>query len=332
MEDSKNLLQHPRRNLGNRYRAQARKFTTLATQDDSRFDDNMSWAEQSARQAILYDFTDEENWRCLANIKHIRGDSEGLSSVLEDLFAILGRDPEQVDQLKDIDFLKVGLELLEAAFARDPLNPDVWWQQLSSTEGRVGTLNEFVERCKRLDFRDQRANIIFGRRIERIRDSGQTELFIELARNLLAHRPQNHELWLELGRLYERLNKTEEAWICYDHVQTLRDHNNVRDEYMSRLTSKMDGNDKQRWSKPPMSKREDFLSQMVALASRVSMPETPEFIENTEVSSMSKDEQRLLRLLNQNDYSEAFFVARRLVAQGEEWAEEYLNTARQGLN
>ena len=100
MEDSKDLLQHPRRNLGNRYRAQARKFSNLATQDDSRFDDNMSWAEQSARQAILYDFTDEENWRCLANIKHIRGDSIGLSSVLEDLFSILGRDPEQVDQLK----------------------------------------------------------------------------------------------------------------------------------------------------------------------------------------------------------------------------------------
>ena len=27
--------------------------------DESRFDQNMSWAEQNARQAILHDFTDE---------------------------------------------------------------------------------------------------------------------------------------------------------------------------------------------------------------------------------------------------------------------------------
>ena len=96
--DSRNLLQHPRRNLGNRYRSQARKFTKLATTDDTRFADNISWAEQSARQAILYDFTEEENWRCLAEIKVILGDAEGLSSLLEDVFSILGRDPEQVEQ------------------------------------------------------------------------------------------------------------------------------------------------------------------------------------------------------------------------------------------
>ena len=332
MEDSKDLLQHPRRNLGNRYRSQARKFAKLASMDEGRFADNIGWAEQSARQAILYDFTDEENWRCLADIKQILGDSEGLSAVLEDLFSILGRDPEQVEQLKDVDFLKLGLELLEAAFARDPLNPDIWWDKLNSPKAEIGTLAEFVERCKRLDFRDQRANIIFSRRIERIRDSGQTELFIELARNLLAHRPQNHELWHELGRLYERLSKTEEAWICYDHVQTLRSHSNVRDEYMNRLTNKMDGKNKQAWTKPPISKREEFLSQMVALASRVSIQETTEVVEEVSDANLSKDEQNLVRLINQKDYSEAFFVARRLVAQGEDWALEYLNEARLGLN
>ena len=75
---SRNLLQHPRRNLGNRYRSQARKFIKLASTDGTRFADNISWAEQSARQAILYDFTEEENWRCLAEIKVILGDAEGL--------------------------------------------------------------------------------------------------------------------------------------------------------------------------------------------------------------------------------------------------------------
>ena len=73
-------------------------------------------------------------------IKLILGDSAGLSAVLEDLFSILGRDPEQVEQLKNVDFLNFGLELLEAAFARDPLNPDVWWEKLNSPAGQIGTL------------------------------------------------------------------------------------------------------------------------------------------------------------------------------------------------
>ena len=90
--------------------------------------------------------------------------------------------------------------------------------------------------------------------------------------------------------------------------------------------------DKQSWTKPPISKRDEFLSQMVALASRVSMPETIDEVEEVDDLITNKDEQKLIRLLNQEDYSEAFFVARRLVAQGEDWAEEYLNKARLGLN
>ena len=330
--DSSDLLQHPRRNLGNRYRSQARKFAKLASIDDTRFSDNISWAEQSARQAILYDFTEEENWRCLADIKVILGDAEGLSSVLEDVFSILGRDPEQVDQLIGIDFLTLGLELLEAAFARDPLNPDVWWERINSQEIESESLESFVERCGRLDFRDQRANIIFGRRIERIRDSGQIDLFIILARNLLAHRPQNHELWMELGRLYERRNEAEEAWICYDHVQNLRAHQSPRDDFMHRLHSRMDGGDKQQWTKPPVSKRQEFLDQMVVLAGRVSEPAIA--YQNDELSAQieNKDEQKLVQLIQQSNFSEAFFVARRLVASGEEWALIYLEQAKQGLD
>ena len=71
---------------------------------------------------------------------------------------------------------------------------------------------------------------------------------------------------------------------------------------------------------------------MVALASRVSLQETTEVVEEVSDDNLSKDEQNLIRLINQKDYSEAFFVARRLVAQGEDWALEYLNEARLGLN
>ena len=326
------LLQHPRRNLGNRYRSQARKFLRLADKDSTRFNDNVSWAEQNARQAILYDFTNEDNWRCLVEIKIILQDEKGLNAVLEDVFCILGRDPEHIEQLKQVDFLQFGNELLEAAFARDPLNPDVWWEQVNSTADGIESLDDFVLRCQRLDFRDQRANILFGRRIERIRDSGQTSLFIDLARNLLAHRPQNHELWLELGRLYERLERFDEAWICYDHVQSLRAHSTVRDDYMSRLSKKMDGNPTMNWTRPEISKRQEFLDQMLLLSSRVSSIPGEETINSDNVVEGNKSKQRLITLLEEEDFSSAFFLARSLVAQGEDWAADYMQQARQGLD
>ena len=125
MTESRDLLQHPRRNLGNRYRSTDHKFANLAKADPERARENMDWAEQNARQAILHDFTDERNWRFLAELKEMNNDSEGLQAVLEDVFVVLGRDPDNLEQLKGIDYLSVGRELLEAAFARDPLDPDV---------------------------------------------------------------------------------------------------------------------------------------------------------------------------------------------------------------
>jgi len=333
-QDSGDLLQHPRRNLGNRYRSQSQKFVGLANRDRSRFDENMSWAEQNARQAILHDFTDERNWRCLADIKVILGDGDGLCALLEDVFSILGRDSDNIEQLKGIDFLKLGLELLEAAFARDPLEPDIWWDALGKGDSINANIEEFVSRCKRLDFTDQRANIIFGRRIERLRDSGYTDIFIELSKHLLAHRPNNHELWMELGRLHERRSEVDEAWMCYDHVQNIRDHLTPRDDFLTRLTGKMDGEEKQPWSQPTVEKRDQFLDQMLKLSQRVSkpnmIPENP--LPDVEESvSIHPDLIRLQELIDNEDYSEAFFLSRRLVAQGEDWAEEWLVKAKLGF-
>ena len=52
MSESQDLLQHPRRNLGNRYRSTAQKFAKLAKADPTRAAENMAWAEQNARQAL----------------------------------------------------------------------------------------------------------------------------------------------------------------------------------------------------------------------------------------------------------------------------------------
>ena len=97
-------LQHPRRNLGNRYRTQAQKFVRLAKADPERKESNMHWAEQNARQALLHDFTDERNWRCLADIKMVLKDNDGLGIVLEDVFTVLGRETEQFEKLKQLNY------------------------------------------------------------------------------------------------------------------------------------------------------------------------------------------------------------------------------------
>ena len=154
--DSASILQHPRRNLGSRHRSQADRFVKLARKDPERKVENLAWAEQNAQQAVLHDFTDERNWRCLAEIKHMREDGEGLSLVLEDLFVVLGRDPNQLNQLKDIDHLELGLELLEAAFLTDSLEPENWFEKLDQ-EG----LNNFSVRCKGLDFSDSPSKYLY---------------------------------------------------------------------------------------------------------------------------------------------------------------------------
>jgi tetratricopeptide (TPR) repeat protein len=332
MTDSHDLLQHPRRNLGNRYRSTAQKFAKLAKDDPNRASENLAWAEQNARQALLHDFTDERNWRCLAELKVLNGDADGLHTVLEDVFSVLGRDPEQVDQLKGIDFLAHGRTLLEATFANDSLDPEVWWTQVSADSKRA-SVEEFAERCRRLDFRDQRANIVYGRRLERLRSAGFVEMFMELARHLLAHRPMNHELWLELGRLHERRGEVDDAWSCYDQVQQLRPHSEERSRFLERLKGDMDGAEKQAWSGPTIEHREAFLKGMQRLTDRITTTETTEEAPtmDEETQGAHPDEQKLATLLEQGDLQAGFFLARRLVAGGETWAESWLERFQSAL-
>ena len=331
-------LQHPRRNLGNRYRTQAQKFVRLAKADPERKDSNLQWAEQNARQALLHDFTDERNWRCLADIKVVLKDNSGLGVVLEDVFTVLGRDTEQFEKLKTLDYLEFGVELLEAAFLRDPLTPEPWWDTLvqrgggdAQSDDVLLEIAEFADRCRDLDFRDQRANIVYGRRIELLRLQGFEDLFIELSQHLLAHRPSNHELWMQLGRLHERRKEIDSAWSCYDHVQTLMPHLKVRDEFLNRLTEQMDGEEQTPWSGPKLEHRTAFLKQMEQLNKRVRQvaPE-PEIEQRSDekIVESNQDEKRLNSLIESGNISEAFFLARRFVASGESWAESYLEQCR----
>ena len=231
----------------------------------------------------------------------MRSDGEGLSLVLEDLFVVLGRDPNQLEQLRGINHLEVGLELLEAAFLTDSLEPEIWFEKLES-EG----LQNFSIRCRGLDFTDQRANIVYGRRLERIRMAGHEEIFIELVHHLLAHRPANHELWMELGRLHERRNEIDQAWLCYDHVQQIRPTELVRDLFLERLKRAMDGQQSVPWSGPSLETRSDFLERMQNLSQSVSTVPVVNVEETEKSEEESSDLVRLENLIQAGEAAEAF--------------------------
>tara|TARA_B100001027_G_C16126026_1_gene267074 strand:- start:339 stop:623 length:285 start_codon:yes stop_codon:yes gene_type:complete len=94
----------------------------------------------------------------------------------------------------------------------------------------------------------------------------------------------------------------------------------------------MDGTKIGSWSRPTVAKRQEFLDQMVSLASRVSKTEEVVISSEPDVQESEPMSNRLDRLLEQGDFSEAFFVARRLVAEGEDWAVDYMNKARHGFD
>ena len=301
-------LQHPRRSLGNRHRSQARKFLTMS-QDDS---DYIGWAEQSARQAVLHDFTHPDNWRILVETKLLSRDDAGIRAVLVELFTVLGRDPESLKQLDGVNMNEVGLEILEASLYADPLDSDLWWEMISGDEDGV---ERFCSRVKILDLTDIRANVLFSRRLERLRDSGFEEEFLELSKLVLAHRPNNHETWSELGRMHERRGEFDNAWMCYDQAQLHFPDIPARDRFIERMESKMDGGDSISWNAPGIDSRVEFLSRMQTLASQ--SDSTAEIsVKEDQIAPLSE----LDVLLDSERFTEAFFLARRMAAEGIEGA------------
>ena len=94
------------------------------------------------------------------------------------------------------------------------------------------------------------------------------------------------------------------------------------------------GEEEKPWTAPNIEKRSQFLEQMLQLSQRISSAdegneETTEQI--PEESSTHPDLIRLQSLMSAGDASEAFFLARRLVSQGEEWAEQWVEKAKENF-
>ena len=310
-------LQHPRRSLGNRHRSQALKFLEMS-KDQSEY---LGWAEQSARQAVLHDFTHPDNWRVLVEIKLIIGDAAGIRAVLVELFSILGRDPESLKQLDGVDMARKGSQILEASLSADPLDPDIWWQTVDVDQNGV---NEFCQRVQTLDLQDIRASVLFSRRLERLRDSGYEDEFLELSKLVLAHRPNNHETWSELGRMHERRGEFDNAWMCYDQAQLHFPDIAVRDRFIERMESKMDTGDSSPWNGPGLDTKVQFLRRMQNLAGQSSSSVE---VEEAEVGEGNQFDE-IDSLLQANRVTEAFFLARRMSAEGVEGAIDRVDEIR----
>ena len=319
--DINQKLQHPRRSLGNRHRSQAVKFLKISEKSE-----NLNWAEQSAKQAVLYDFTNPENWIILTKIKIIKGDIEGIRAVLKELFTILGRDPELLSQLKDINLIKNGMDLLNAGLKVDPLDPDKWAKEVVGNDEET---QKFKNRVEKLDLRDIRANILFSRRIERLRDFNNEELFIHLSRIILAQRPSNHETWNELGKLHERRGEFDDAWFCYDQAQTYFPTIKVRDRYKKRMEAKMDGGATIPWKEPIVKNRVDFLKKMQDMSTPKNFKGN---LEDEQEQLEIDDYLKIATLREQGNLSGAFFLARQLAAEGDEEAKILVKEIMEEMN
>jgi len=307
--------------LGNRHRSQAVKFLKISENSE-----NLNWAEQSAKQAVLYDFTNPENWIILTKIKIIKGDIEGIRAVLKELFTILGRDPELLSQLKDIDLIKNGMDLLNAGLKVDPLDPDKWAKEVIGNDEET---QKFKNRVEKLDLRDVRANILFSRRIERLRDFNNEELFMHLSRIILAQRPSNHETWDELGKLHERRGEFDDAWFCYDQAQTYFPTIKVRDRYKKRMEAKMDGGATIPWKEPIVKNRVDFLKKMQDMSTPKNF--TGNLEDEQELMEID-DYLKITTLRKQGNLSGAFFLARQLAAEGDEEAKILVKEIMEEMN
>jgi tetratricopeptide (TPR) repeat protein len=319
--DINQKLQHPRRSLGNRHRSQAVKFLKISENSE-----NLNWAEQSAKQAVLYDFTNPENWIILTKIKIIKGDIEGIRAVLKELFTILGRDPELLSQLKDINLIKNGMDLLNAGLKVDPLDPDKWAKEVIGNDEET---QKFKNRVEKLDLRDVRANILFSRRIERLRDYNNEELFMYLSRIILAQRPSNHETWNELGKLHERRGEFDDAWFCYDQAQTYFPTIKVRDRYKKRMEAKMDGGATIPWKEPIVKNRVDFLKKMQNMSTPKNFRGN---LEDEQEQLEIDDYLKIATLREQGNLSGAFFLARQLAAEGDEEAKILVKEIMEEMN
>ena len=116
--------------------------------------------------------------------------------------------------------------------------------------------------------------------------------------------------------MHERRKEYSDAWLCYDQAQICFPSTTVRDEFKSRMEAELDGKGKRKWKSPGIGQRVDFLRKMEDMA-------TPDSAYVDLGEDVDEDPIREVEeLVNEGRLSEAFFMTRRMAAQGIEGALE----------
>ena len=328
--DAVDQADHPRRNRSERCRAQSRKFRDLSLRQSDRKDANLTWAESMCIESLKHDFTNAAAWLEYALVLESFDGSRTVKELLEELLVVLGRssEPMAVLEAAGVD-TTLDPEVIRSLLRTDPLEPVEWWNQISNSSTAQEDIDAFARRCSSLDLQDQRANILFGRRLEYLRLAGHDELFVRLAEHLLALRPVNHELWVRLGQHHEHKRDMGDAWLAYDQAQRLRPRHRWADRFKARAeTSLLDVKAPTDEDASRMFRRLETLrhSDESASASKSTPVEPPE-------NSTWEDEAvaELESLFAQNNLASAYLKARRHHLMGHEWAEPYLLRAESSL-
>ena len=119
------------------------------------------------------------------------------------------------------------------------------------------------------------------------------------------------------------IRDSDNAWMCYDQAQLHFPEIPTRDRFIERMESKMDDNVTTTWNAPGIESKVEFLSRMQTLASQA-VPTTEVFFEDDNNPTMGEVDV----LLSEERFTEAFFLARRMAAEGVEGAVEKVEEIR----
>ena len=106
----------------------------------------------------------------------------------------------------------------------------------------------------------------------------------------------------------------------------------VRDSYRARIQKRFETLKSTPWSQPSIQARDDFLQRMQTLALEFNEPRAKIETVVKDVVETNNEELELQSLLNREEFSAAFFYSRRLVTRGEDWAKQYMDLAKSGLD
>ncbi len=328
--DAVDQADHPRRNRSERCRAQSRKFRNLSLRQSDRKDANLTWAESMCVESLKHDFTNAAAWLEYALVLESFDGSRTVKELLEELLVVLGRSSEPLAALEaaGVD-TTLDPEVIRSLLRNDPLESVEWWNQISNSSTAQEDIDAFARRCSSLDLQDQRANILFGRRLEFLRLAGHDELFVRLAEHLLALRPVNHELWVRLGQHHEHKGSMGDAWLAYDQAQRLRPRHRWADRFKTRAESSLsDVNAPTDEDASRMFRRLEILRRSDESDSDSESPPA----ESSESSTWEEEAiAELESLLALNDLASVYLKARRHHLMGHEWAESYLLRAESSL-